>query len=475
MLYKARIEGYLVYLDKSYPNSDLYSKSTVFNRYTKKVVNTYSPIFTKSKLGEYIIGLGAFRILYSECPLLFTIETTNLQTHSIVKTNLSEYLVLRPYQSEALATVLNTKGGIVRLPTGSGKGTIEIAYASICLEVGHVLLLVPNNVAKDTMLARCCQYDIPVVSYADVRSNKLINNTVIISVPTALANDVKSDKNGYNRSRITTIISDECHHLSAKTWHSIFSGLPNVERSFGFSATIPTVESRLKTMDLDAALMTSYTGPVIYAREAKDPDISKYLDIPDIYEIEYTWPNPIEGNDWSKISLAIEKNTDRQKFIASVVNEVCKNNFTCLSVVTRCNVADIQFNYIDHPSIKWFGAGVWEGNHVKVEGDSILEYVKSNLRTNVMSIIATNHLNEAADIPELDVVILSENVQPKIVIQRSGRTVRKGGKKSKVINIYDSNSGVLEYQSKKRRTHLEKEYGVKSIRITMDEMKDYFI
>lgn len=474
MLYKAKIVGYLVYLDRSYPERELYSKTTIFNRVTKRSVNTYAPIFSRLRSGEYIIGLGAFRILYNKAPRLFIIETTNPMISILFDVPLPKGLVLREYQEECLNTLLSSKGGVTRLPTGTGKGTIAVALANSCLQNGHVLLLSPTSAAQDTMKSRCEYYNLPFITYFESRTKTLDKYHIIGTIPISVCNDIETGNNSLIRDNIKTVIADECHHLKASTWHTIFRGLSKVERSYGFSATVSNSSDDFPSMNIDTSLMISYSGPVIYSRQAKDPDISKYLDIPDVYEIEYKWDTPIQGNNWTKIAKAIETNVDRQKFIASIINEVCRLGFTCLSVVSRISVANTQFKYIDSNSIKWFGAGVWEGKDVNVVGKSILDYVKSNLRTNIMSIIATNHLNEAADIPELDVVILSENVDPTIVVQRSGRIVRKGDKKSKVINIVDKNAGVLEYQSKKRVAHLVEEYGVATKKITLEELKDNF-
>ena len=852
MLYSAKIVGYLVYLDKSFPDKELTSVSYIYNKYIEKKVKIQTPIFEIHKAtGDKIIGLGAFRLLYKESPLLFKIQTTNSESPSLFSSELPTGLTLRPYQKDCLDTLLDLKGGIVRLPTGSGKGTIEVALSYLALSSGHSLLIVPNKVSQDTMMERLRKYNIPCVAYSDTRDKILEENTVIVTIPQSLVNDSDTGDNHLNRVKITTVIADECfpgstkillpsnkyasieevfnnehikevisfnheknifevkkilrkikiehnnyipsikvntngdiknfsatenhklftknrgyvslkdlkendvliditdsyskklhvcklcgeelqfgnaigshlykkhslgksriptkeqlekrsgeshwffsdkhkikrvivteagkkalslynkttrrkemlsdlnpvknsnilkritesckkfyknnpskleerkknfiraplahnrttktkpekiiadllidnlvyngfgvknnkiftfkdgkrkipdfvvegqnkvvevsdfnywydksykdyvvnsfkeigvsclylesedvytrkdikevvssfvmnhdskvfreirygkgrkstyvynlevednnnyvangilvsncHHLRCSTWKSIFYGLPNVHRSFGFSATISDTSKKLCDMPLDSALMISYTGPIVYSKTATDPEVRAYIDVPDLYETTYVWDKKLNAK-WNKVVVAVEKNEERHRFIAEVVNSLVKRGYTVLSVVARKASAETQFKYLDHPSVKWFGGGDIESKDMS-QIDNPLEYVNSKMRTSLHSIVATNHLNESADIPELDVVILSENVDMKVVLQRAGRAARKGVKKSAVINIFDKNGGMLESQSKKRRYLLEGEYGLKSVPFSLGRIEEYF-
>ena len=485
MIYTAKVVGYLVYLDKSYPEEELLSYTYTYIPPLKKTLKKYAPIYVKHRAtGDKIIGLGAFRFIYKESPLLFNLISGSSDFSSLYELPYPENLTLRSYQKDCLDLMMDSKGGVIRLPTGAGKGTIEVAYAYQALSLGHVVLLVPTQAAQQTMLERCKQYGIPSLSYSECRDSTLNKNHVIVTIPNSLANDSNTGRNYLIRIGVTTVIADECHHLQAKTWQAVFYGLPKVQRSFGFSATLTEQSTRLKDMSLDNSLMISYTGPVIYSKSAKDPEVAKFLDIPDLYEIDYFWENKITTTSWEDIATEVENNKDRQSYIASIVNIVCKLGYTCLSVVSRKAVANLQYNYLDHSSALWFGGGdlSFKKENTELKGgfaygnvtskeETAFSFVKDNLRTSIKSIVATNHVNEAVDLPNLDVVILSENVNPKVVIQRAGRTTRPGDKKSIVINLYDKNGGVLESHSRKRMYHLQREFGVFSKKVTLNQLE----
>lgn len=470
--YTLQSRGYLVALPKGFNRELLVCRSSYFDPFDGRSYPTSAHVyFYPSRSSSKVVGIGAIRHLSRIYPQIrFTIKVDhNLVDLSVLDIVDLPNLQLRQYQSDCLKAMIRAPGGIVRLPTGSGKGEIIVSYAwsalhSYARDWGHVLLLSKDQSALRNIMMRLEQYSVPYVTYSHTRSAPPQSSSIIVSTPMLLVNDYRNKNNELVRSQIRTIIVDECHHLSARTWQELYLGLPSLSRSFGLSATVPNIrpDDPFFSMDIHDAIMLSLTGEVIYSRLTSDPEVATYLDVPLTYEVEYHWPDPLTTNSWSEISEKIENNDLRHEYIAKIADTFVDFGFSVLSITSRRSSASKQFLRCKSSAILWFGGGAVRSKDQSLNVDQVFRDFGRGV---YKAIFATPHLNEAVDLPALDVVILSENRKDLVTIQRAGRSTRKGGRKSIVINVVDVNGGVLEHHSRMRSRSLQREYGDSPVRI----------
>lgn len=471
----AKLEGFLAHLNQPFPVELLYCKTKTFDYRRKRTTVDVRPLYTISQEQKVIIGRGLLvRILREYPSLQCQIESENSPVLPNFLAYDSEKFNLRDYQKSAIESILFSKSGIVRLPTGTGKNEIQIATAHTFLPYTNVMIFSPTEVGVETIKERARKYGVPCVSYQESRSIPGLQNTIIATIPLSLVNDIRNKKNTKTIESCRALLVDECHHLEASTWGESFQGLKNLERCYGFSATVLDFDQPVSVLWESEAVMLAYCGEVIYSRSAKDPEISKYIDTPDLYCFPYTWQAPYSITKWEVLARMLEGNYERHELIAQIVDLFVSHGFTCLSIVARKKSARTQFLKVHHPSIQWFGGKDVRTNDARkgLSGEDIIR----NFGTHYKSIFATSHLNEIVNIPALDVIILSENTSKRITVQRSGRTVRLGGKKSVIVNIEDKGVKMLESHSRKRKSTVEDEFGVQGVQVgSLEALKEIII
>lgn len=197
------------------------------------------PLGFISKIKKYLEELGyTFNIIRDNKFPLPEGSKSNLATH------------LRDYQKDAVLKALDTKVGIIQLPTGSGKTEINIEILRQCPPGMNKLILVPtkvllhqtvnsikNRLGIDVGIIGDGKFDIKEITVA-------IPNTIDIRLKESCPETLQYCKSIY------ALMVDECHDVISepRVWRMI-SLMSNKVMTIGFSAT-PWLERGLgKVMD----------------------------------------------------------------------------------------------------------------------------------------------------------------------------------------------------------------------------------
>jgi superfamily II DNA or RNA helicase len=496
-------EGYKVYLtgeDLSFVKSVLRAKRVVtkklfgqnrwkevfdFKTRTKKwvmrdyeskteLVNLYNEIDEKI----IYIGFGILKKLFQEIKNHYVI-TVDIPNNPLVKLQFHENIlpnrVLRDYQLESLEIMSYNIGGLIKLPTGAGKTYILLAFAKVYSEVTNkkVLILSPSITSEDENYGKAMDSNLSVVKYRDVRTKDTIESNIIFGTPLMLSSDIETGSIPSFINDVDVIISDEVQHSKSDSWTDLILSLPNIKRSYGVSATPVECEYDIifHKMDIDSARTYSVTGPVLYERKASDRAISPFLNKPHLLNLEFSKGVIYEGNNWHKIAEFLRAD-NRIEFLSEVMKLLDDHNISFIIFVTLKVTGNALYDKAPPKTAKWYGQGYIEldGKMIKAK-ESPNTLIKELIdKGDIKHLIVTQHADESLDIGSLDAAIVHESRKKLKSLQRSGRALRLSKrKKSYIINITDTEIGVLKYHAEVRAFNYCDEYGIISERVSSIE------
>lgn len=186
--------------------------------------------------------------------------------------------VLRPYQSAAVDSVIRewdtVRSTAIICATGTGKSTMGTEVVRRRIPFGRVLWLAHRDElisqARDTIAAMIPEASVGVEqagSYARVTGfDSLADDVVVASVATL--HDKRRSR--FDPSRFATIVCDECHHITAKTYGDILKHFAS-SKVLGLTATPDrgdgvglgeVIESVAYEYDLQTAIREGYLCPI---------------------------------------------------------------------------------------------------------------------------------------------------------------------------------------------------------------------
>jgi superfamily II DNA or RNA helicase len=226
---------------------------------------------------------------------------------------------LRPYQKEALDIMLNTKEGsyLIQMCTGLGK---TIVFTEYCNRLTSNILIL---VHRDELIYQPIKYlneDVGIEK-AIKRSN---GERIVIASVQSLHRRLKE----FDSNRFDVIITDECHHSSAKTYRKIYDHF-NFKTHWGFTATpnrndnvrLSDIYQRiLFTRDLEFGIKNNYLSDIKCYRTYINYDLSKIESNSEDYKI-------------NALNQAVNT-TENTKAIAKIYNDLAvgKTLIFCCSV-----------------------------------------------------------------------------------------------------------------------------------------------
>jgi superfamily II DNA or RNA helicase len=325
---------------------------------------------------------------------------------------------LRYYQREAIEMLLINAGGVLCMPTGSGKTKTIIEYLRIMNK--KTCVIVPTLDIKK-------QWERQVGHLSFVR---VINHQSPLALEIAKISNI--------------VVFDECHHVSAKTIYDIAMKTISNTILIGCSAT-PKREDG-EDLKINAAL-----GEIVYSIDRKKLIQEKFLSDAEVFI--YTPAFDTKEDKFLNYSEIYKKhiveNVDRNKYIIENVKMYNAMGKKILVLVSQ----------IEH--------GQYLFDHFEVE-NKIYCHGSSNNREQDLSkfdvIVASNIFNEGVDLPSLDVLILASGGKSSIqMTQKIGRVLRPQlGKKAIIVDFNDLPKHLILH-SKRRRAILEEDFEVTSI------------
>lgn len=397
---------------------------------------------------------------YSSLPLLSKNDINNE-----FKDDILPGITLEPYQLDSCKLALYTRVGTISSATGSGKTEMIVAILKYLRSKSNILccIVVPTSIVGMTIRDRLYKYNYNPDNLIYLSSDKSIaHNTDLINHPDELKGKIiithpASFDNIKNPELIDVMIYDECHHTSSISWSGIMKKVENVQYSLGFTAThLPHNLS-----DSQYRRLLGSIGKVIYKVDSaflrNKGRLAELSYIPFNLNGELVAAPEIlkESNDWTKIKRSYLNSEARAGASVQVIDHIAREfpNSRILVIVDQIVFGNYLADNLESTTSRVYRH--YGGNKVMYH-DNNGDIVNSNeppSDPNRNIIIATSHMDEGADISNLDILVLtSAGASDKKLIQRIGRVSRltKSIKQGFVVDLLDEGLGVLRSQAYKR-------------------------
>lgn len=335
-------------------------------------------------------------------------------------------------QQDALDAMLATDCGIVVAQPGSGKSEIALAY--IAEKQTPAIVIVHTKDIFQQWVERI-ESDIPNARIGKINDVEwTIGDITVAMIQTVNKN---LDEFIADNKKFGTIVIDECHHSSARTWEVVMNNSLAYNR-FGFTAT----QKRADGME---PLMKFVIGPVIYKRQMKPKIPTRAIPLYTDFKFAYRgrW-------DWMPLLEALVEDEGRNKLIAS----------TALRQISKGHSVLVLSRRIEHLDLL---LAAMRSQEPDCSVEILTAKVPKKLRTQrlddfragkVKCLLATQLADEALDVPILSRVILSfPGKHDGRIIQQAGRALREYPDKTDAVifDLVDKNIAVLHRQWNLRR------------------------
>lgn len=316
---------------------------------------------------------------------------------------------LRPYQEEAVELMLANYRGLVNFATGLGK-TLVATYLVKRYRKRTLIVCPSESVAGQF-------YDIFVDAFGKQKVGFYGGGKKQVSeITIGIAASICKGVDVFKKQDLGLVIFDEVHHIAANTFFSIASGLQDVGKVFGLTAT----DFRSDGKDI---MITGGCGPVLIRRDIKWGVDNKWLAEP--YFI-------VRGVDTKGFDYANDKLKSYKEHILN--NDPMKKQIEddARKMMTAGKSVLILVDEVAHGKELATNLGIPFATGLdKSSGD----YVEQLNKGKVPGLVGTDgKVGEGTDTKNVDVLILANFVASKgPVIQAVGRALRKQGSKERAI------------------------------------------
>jgi superfamily II DNA or RNA helicase len=325
---------------------------------------------------------------------------------------------LRPYQNDAVRALLKNGGGILCMPTGSGKTITALEYLRIMEKPS--LIVVPTLDIKK-------MWEKKIVDLG-------LSGIYVINFQSPTAKELVAS--------VDIVVFDECHHVCAKTLYNLAMCARTNTIILGCSATTEREDG--EDMRMFGAL-----GKIVYQISRRELIDMKYLSDATVH---YFTPTFDTGGDYvltypELYEKHIVKNESRNEIAIRYAEDQVAVGKKVLILISQIEHGQFIYDKL-HIEKKVFCHGTTDDRYKNLaEFDCI---------------VASNIFNEGIDLPELDVVILAAGGKSSIQLtQRVGRVLRlkKNGTKAIIVDFQDKPKHLAKHY-KKRRALLEEDFEV---------------
>jgi len=337
-------------------------------------------------------------------------------------------LALRDYQEEAVNKAVENWRGIINFATGMGK--TKTAIALIRRLKAKTLIVCPSK-------AIALQFHKELVEafgpskVGFIGDGKLKRADLVVGIAASVSNNVEEIK-GWE---LGTIIFDETHHTPANTFYAIASGLSDVGRIYGLTAT--AYRSDGKDIFIKASC-----GDILVQKDAKWGIDNGWLASP--YFIVRNIPTVAQDFKDDKLKsyrAHVLKSELMNERILNDARAFIKDNKFILILVDQVAHGDMLAKQLDIP----FAQG---------EDKASMDYVDQLNNGQILGLVATDGVvGEGVDTRNVDVLIMANFTASKgAVMQAVGRGLRKTPKKTSciILDYCPTGSGMLTRHCKQR-------------------------
>ncbi len=396
---------------------------------------------------------------------IYVIDRTGIPSEAKLYFSIKLKTSLRPYQEEALSKWLETKRGIIALPTGAGKTIIAIAAITL---LGVRTLIV--TFTKDQMF----QWRDMFLKYTDITYDKIglyygdekrLGPITITTYQTAYRHVARISP------MFTLLVIDEVHHLPADKFKYIALNTIAPYR-LGLSATVVREDGRHEEL---FPLM----GGIVYWKNASELALEGYLAnyvIRTVYvdltreekkqlrELIVLYRKFARGRKFQEILAAARKGDEsaiNALKIHSRIKQIVQKSREKIKAVekivnrelSRGSKIIIFTQYVDQAKeiAERLNALLLIGEMNSLERKKTLEKFRN---TSKGVLVVTTVGDEGLDIPDANIgIIVTGTGSRRQFIQRLGRLLRRGeGKETAILYEIITRGSSEEYQAKKRKS-----------------------
>lgn len=364
---------------------------------------------------------------------------------SLPEVTYSSVIELRPEQAAAVDLAMEVEQGVIVAPPGSGKTVMGLEL--IARRAQPALILAHRKQIMDQWIERTQTFlGLPKAQIGRIDGvKKSIGEKVTVAMLQSLA---RREDLAEPRDRFGLVIVDECHHIPAKTFRKVVSGL-NTRCCYGLTATP-------KRKHNDEKLIYLFIGDIItelheLAAEAVSPSKQK-VEEPDrrtmIRETGLDVPFSFTADNYQLLARIVSFDQTRNRLVLEdIKRSVAAGNKTL--------VLSERKEHLE--ALNMYLKGTCET--VLVTGDDSAVSRKSKFAQmasgHYQVILATGQLvGEGMDMPDIRTVILAFPLafEGKLT-QYIGRI--RGAQKT-VYDYHDAKTPFLDRQFKKRKKFYEK-------------------
>lgn len=328
-------------------------------------------------------------------------------------------LDLRDYQMDAIKHLYVNNGGILCMPTGSGKTRTMLGFFKN-VKYKNALIVVPSIELKNQWLQELEKYGIKarVETYQYLFLHKL----------------------GLENHDI--VVFDECHHVSARTIYSVAMSCSKAI-TIGLSATPYRIDGH--DMKIHAAL-----GKIVYQVKLKTLQDKEYLCRAKVNLIDLQEFDPEPYDSYHEIyDTWIVNNNERNEKIIDIAETQPDKRTTLILIDKIAHGALLSKKLLERDIPHLFVYGESKDRKQKLEE---INQGKHNL------IIASNIYGEGVDIPRLHTLIIAAGGKSSIkIVQQTGRLLRMfpGKEKAVIYDFIDSGKYLEEHYEERLKIYKE--------------------
>lgn len=359
-----------------------------------------------------------------------------------------------PYQYDSICKALKVTRGIIRSPTGSGKGEIAVGIAK-STPIKWLFLVHRSNLRDDICERYNARGDGTTAHRAELNGWKLAPRFTVATFQTLYRHLDKPEVRKM-LAEVEGIIVDECHAIAAQSHLKVSNACPNAYYRIGLSGT-PLDREDNKSLTAVAAL-----GPICAHVTYRELSKAGYVADPQIH-FEPVHQVEVSGSTWNSVySQAIVRSAKRN---AKVVEAVKRVRHPCMLFVERVEHGDILKKLLTRAGFNTaFISGVTKDR----------EGVAKGVKTGDVDVLISNKvLQEGLDISEFRSVVLAQGMKAKImVLQRIGRGMRleidpttgkvmEGSRTFDVVDFYDTgHTWIAKHSEGRKQAYLSVGYTV---------------
>lgn len=377
------------------------------------------------------------------------VELLDRRVARIVPDPTADVAWLRDYQLEAVEACVTAKRGIVRAPTGSGKGDMIVGV--IKRLPGKWLFLVH----RDTLVSQQAKR---YTKYTGLAANELsrtapaqwrIVDGLNLMTLQSLAAGIRADNDGVRAAlaKLDGIIVDECHVAPADVYYSAIQSCP-AEYRLGFSGT------PLDRGDNRSLMAIACLGKVVYSIKPQVLIERGYLAAPTITMTTVRQNRTIKaGPRMEQRSKAFRDAYDELIMDSEVRNDAIVSLAQaapkpCMVFVTKIDHGRTLTKLLRIEGLET--EFVWGEKKKEVREAAIERLERGDSEVLVASVV----FQEGVDIPSLASVVIASGGKSVIAaLQRVGRGMRPDGGRKLTFDVYDVldlGNAMMERHSRRR-------------------------